>query len=168
MSKSITFAVIGAGHGGKAMAADLAIKGFKVRLFNRTHDHIETICARGGIELERPPGTLQFADLELATSDIGDALADADCIMVVVPATAHRSIAEMCAPHLHDGQMIILNPGRTGGALEFTEVISQCGCTSEVVIAEAQTLIIASRSIGPAQAKIFRVKNAVPVAALYN
>ena len=81
MSKSITFAVIGAGHGGKAMAADLAIKGFKVRLFNRTHDHIETICARGGIELERPPGTLQFADLELATSDIGDALADADCIV---------------------------------------------------------------------------------------
>jgi len=54
MSKSSTFAVIGAGHGGKAMAADLALKGFNVRLFNRTLDHIETICARGGIELERP------------------------------------------------------------------------------------------------------------------
>jgi len=72
----------------------------------------------------------------------------------------------MCASHLHDGQMVVLNPGRTGGDLEFTEVIRKCGCTSEVVIAEAQTLIFASRSTGPAQAKVFRMKNAVPVAAL--
>jgi len=32
----LKFAVIGAGHGGKAMAAYLAIKGFPVKLYNRT------------------------------------------------------------------------------------------------------------------------------------
>jgi opine dehydrogenase len=35
-----------------------------------------------------------------------------------------------------------------------------------VVIAEAQTFIYASRSVNPAQTKIFRIKNSIPVAAL--
>jgi opine dehydrogenase len=34
------YAVIGAGHGGKAMAAHLALMGFSVNLFNRTADHV--------------------------------------------------------------------------------------------------------------------------------
>ncbi|MDZ7837273.1 MAG: hypothetical protein U5N58_04575 [Actinomycetota bacterium] len=32
----LKFAVVGAGHGGKAIAAHLAIKGFDVNLYNRT------------------------------------------------------------------------------------------------------------------------------------
>jgi opine dehydrogenase len=37
---------------------------------------------------------------------------------------------------------------------------------AEVLIAEAQTFIFASRTIGPAQSRIFGIKNVVPVAAL--
>ena len=40
------YAVIGAGHGGKAMAADLAAKGFSVKLYNRTPEHITEIALR--------------------------------------------------------------------------------------------------------------------------
>jgi opine dehydrogenase len=40
------------------------------------------------------------------------------------------------------------------------------GCTADVTIAEAETFIYASRSDGPAQARIFRIKEAVPLAAL--
>jgi opine dehydrogenase len=86
--------------------------------------------------------------------------------MVVVPATGHSFMARKCAPYLRDGQIVVLNPGRTGGALEFTKVLSESGCTAKVIVAEAQTLVFASRSTGPAQARVFRVKNAVPVAAL--
>ncbi len=166
MTSHIRFAVLGAGHGGKAMAADLALKGFQVALYNRTLEHINGICALGGIDLESPQGPMGFGALALATASAKDAICGADCIMVVVPATGHRYLAEQCAPHLRDGQVIVLNPGRTGGALEFTKTLRDNGCTADVVIAETQTLIFASRSTGPAQAKIFRVKNAVPVAAL--
>ena len=34
--KDLKFAVLGAGHGGKALAAHLAIKGFSVNLYNRS------------------------------------------------------------------------------------------------------------------------------------
>ncbi len=40
--------VIGAGHGGKAMAADLAVHGYSVRLYNRTYQNIEVIAAAAG------------------------------------------------------------------------------------------------------------------------
>ncbi len=158
--------VIGAGHGGKAMAAYLAAQGWPVHLYNRTASHIEAIRRRGGIELEREDGSHQFGPLRLVTSDIAAALEGAAAVLVVLPSSAHHDIATLCAPHLRDGQVVMLNPGRTGGALEFRHTIMTAGCTADCIIAETSTFIFASRSNGPADAKIFRIKNAIPVSAM--
>ncbi len=166
MNNDTRFTVIGAGHGGKTMAADLAAKGFTVNLYNRTAEHINEIALRGEIELEYENGASRCCRLAVVTSDIAEALDGTDVIMVVVPASGHRDVARSCAPHLHDGQIVILNPGRTGGALEFRQIIKQAGCTADVIVAEAGTFVFASRSTGPAQARIFRRKNAVSLAAL--
>jgi len=166
MSNEIRYTVIGAGHGGKAMAADLAAKGFTVNLYNRTAERINEIALRGEIDLEYENGASRCCRLAVVTSDIAEALDNADVIMVVVPASGHRDIARSCAPHLRDGQIIILNPGRTGGALEFRQILNREGCTADVIVAEAGTFVFASRSTGPAQARIFRRKNAVSLAAL--
>lgn len=161
------YTVIGAGHGGKAMAAHLALLGFPVTLYNRTFDHIEVIKKRGGIELESSEvGIHGFGKLKRVTSDLAEALLEAEMIMVVVPSSAHADIAKAAAPHLRDGQYIVLHPGRTGGALEFDKVFHEAGSTADITIAEAETFIYASRSDGPAQARIFRIKEAVPLAAL--
>ena len=167
MSKETKYTVIGAGHGGKTMVAHLALMGFPVTLYNRTPENVSVIKARRGIELESYEGGPRgFGHLALVTSDMGEALEQAEVIMVVVPATAHADIARATAPHLRDGQIVVLNPGRTGGALEFVKVLKDSGCQADVTVAEAETLIYACRSDGPAQARIFRVKEAVPLAAL--
>lgn len=161
------YTVIGAGHGGKAMAAHLALKGFPVTLQNRTAEHIRVIQARGGIDLESEhEGPRGFGRLRLVTADMEAALKDADIIMVVVPSTAHASIAQAAAPYLRDGQIVVLNPGRTGGALEFYLALRRSGCKADVIVSETATLLYASRSDGPAQARVFRIKEAVPLAAL--
>jgi len=160
------FAVLGAGHGGKAMAADLAVRGFHVHLFNRTFERVEAIKARGGIELETEIGQYRFGAIEIVGSDMGEVLTEVNVVMVVIPATGHRDMATFCAPHLRDGQVVVLNPGRTCGAIEFRQVLREQGCRAQVIVAEAETLIYASRSMGPAEARIFRIKNTVPVAAL--
>lgn len=167
MRKNSRFTIIGAGHGGKAMAAHLALMGFDVTLYNRTFDHIAAIKARGGIDLESfEGGPRGFGRLINVTSDIEEATMAADVIMVVVPSSAHADIAQRMAPFLRDGHIIVLHPGRTCGAIEFRKVIRDSGCTADVIIAEAETFIYASRSDGPAQARIFRIKEAVPLAAL--
>ena len=161
------YAVIGAGHGGKAMAAHLALMGFSVNLFNRTADHVEVIKKRGGIELESPPGGPHgFGELALVTSNMCEAIKKVEVIMVVLPSSAHADVAKAMAPHLKSGQIVVLHPGRTCGALEFVKVIRDTGCKADVTVAEAETFIYASRSDGPVQARIFRIKEAVPLAAL--
>ncbi len=160
------FAVIGAGHGGTAMAAHLRLLGVDVSLYNRGVERISAIQNLGGIELICNDGPNGFAQIDVVTNDIQKAILGRDILMVVVPATGHRFIAEQLAPHVVDNQIIILNPGRTGGALEVLNVLRSNHCTANVVICEAQTLLYASRSINPAQTQIFRTKNSIPVAAI--
>ncbi|MGQ9599160.1 MAG: NAD/NADP octopine/nopaline dehydrogenase family protein [Anaerolineae bacterium] len=161
------YTVIGAGHGGKAMAAHLALMGYPVTLYNRTDANVDPIRKRHGIELESfEGGPHGFGRLALVTSDMAEALAEAEIVMMVVPSSAHADIARLAAPHLRDGQIVVLHPGRTLGAIEFRHVLERQGCRAEVTIAEAETLIYASRSDGPAQVRIFSIKEAIPLAAL--
>lgn len=112
MSKQTPYTVIGAGHGGKAMAAHLALMGFPVTLYNRTPENVADIKNRGGIELRSYEGGPRgFGELALVTSDMGKALKQADVIMVVVPSAAHRDIARKAARHLRDGQVVDPPPG---------------------------------------------------------
>jgi opine dehydrogenase len=107
-----------------------------------------------------------FGPVTLASSDPTEVIQGADVIMVVVPATAHRFMAEQCAPHLKDGQTVVLNPGRTFGALSFAQALRHFGCQADVTIAETQTFLYASRVTGPGQARIFRIKNSIPLATV--
>ena len=160
---------MGAGHGGTAMAAHLAIMGFETSLWNRTAERIEAIQQRGAIELLAPEdGRISggIGELRAVSANTAEVIADADLVMVVIPATGHEDVARAIAPCVRENQIVVLNPGRTGGALSFRKALREAGCKSEPLIAETQTFIYASRVVGPAQARIFAVKNSVPVAAL--
>lgn len=162
--KDQKFCVLGAGHGGLAMAGHLAIKGFSVNLYNRKRTRVKPITQRKGIKIE---GEVKgFGKIELASTNIQECIRGVDVLMVVVPAYAHPFIAETCAPYLKENQVVILNPGRTGGALEFYNVLKQKKLKRFPFIAEAQTFLYASRALGPAHAKIFSIKNSVPLATL--
>jgi opine dehydrogenase len=167
MTKIQRYTVFGAGHGGRAMAAHLALMGFEVALYNRTPDHIQGIKARKGIDLEGgESGPRGFAKLALVTSEMKAAVRHAEVLMVVVPSSAHVDVAKKMAPYLKDGQIILLHPGRTCGAIEFDKTLRDARCRAKVTVAEAETFIYASRADGPAQSRIFRIKEAVPLAAL--
>lgn len=158
------FCVLGAGHGGLAMAGHLAIMGFEVRLYNRSPERLEPIQLQGGIEVRGEVNG--FGKIKIATTDIQSAIEGADVLMVVTPAYAHEFMAQVCAQYLSDGQIIVLNPGRTGGALEFDRILREKGVEAYVFLAETQTLIYASRVTEPGQVTIFRIKNSVPLATL--
>lgn len=158
------FCVLGAGPGGMAMAGHLALMGRKVNLFTRNDDRLAPVRARGGIDVTGEVHGL--AKLDVVTNDVRKAIEHAEVLMVVVPATAHRNIAQIIAPHIRDGQIILLNPGRTGGALEFAQVLQTINSGVRPYLAEAQTLLYASRLTNPGQVHIYGIKNSVPLAAL--
>lgn len=164
LGKKAVWCVAGAGNGGLAMAGHLGLLGFRVHLYNRTDEHLNAVRWYGGVDIE---GAVEgFGPIALATSSIQEALQGVDVVMIVTPSTAHYSFAAKMAPFLQDGQIIVLNPGRTGGALEFRQVLKSEKCPVRPVIVEAQTFIYASRMLTRHRAHIFRVKNGVPVSAL--
>ena len=157
-------AILGAGNGAHAFAAELGMKGRDVRLFTMFAAEIEEIWKRGGVEAE---GVVQgFGRVSLATTDISRAVKGAEMILVVVPASAHRAMAEAVAAHLEDGQVVGIHPGRTGGALEFAGVLKKAGVKAKVKVAEAQTLLYTCRISGPARVAVKGVKREVRLAAL--
>ena len=82
MAGKINFTVIGAGHGGKSMAAHLALMGFPTTLYNRTPEHIAAIKELKAIDLETYEGGPRgIGKLELVTSNIQEALEKAQMIM---------------------------------------------------------------------------------------
>jgi len=156
--------VLGAGHGGLAMAGHIGLMGYQVNLYNRSRKKLRPVNIRKGIKIE---GEIQgVGKIHLASNRIEECIEGVDVLMVAVPALGHRFIAETCSPYLKENQIVVLNPGRTGGALEFYHVLKEQGLKQLPFIAEAQTFLYASRALGPAHAKIFSIKNAVPLATL--
>lgn len=161
---SQSFAILGAGNGGQAFAGVLAAKGFDVTLWNRTYSVVKKIKKKGGIELT---GAMEgfFENIKVAKK-LGKAIKGANVIMVVTPANAHVNLAEKCARYLENRQTIVLNPGRTGGALEFQNILQQHGVDHRVTVAEAQTLIYVSRALEPGLVELRQIKKKCPVAAM--
>jgi opine dehydrogenase len=162
--RDAAYCVIGAGHGGLAMAGHLGILGYPVHLYNRTEENLHGVRWHGGIKVEG--AVTGFGPVRLATANMQEALSGADVVMVVTPSTAHREIASAMAPFLAEGQLIVLNPGRTGGALEVRRVFHEAGMMAPVVLAETQTFLYASRAVSRWEAHVFRIKNSVPLATL--
>ena len=159
-------AVIGAGCGGHAIAGFLASRNNKVNLYNRSLERVLFLLDQKTIELQ---GEIQSKGvLNHVTTDIAEAIADTKLIMVVTTATGHYDIAKALTPHLIEGQTIVLNPGRTFGSLEFMNTLLAEGLETDISIAEANTLIYATRTIEPGLSNIKGIKTSVSVSVLPN
>jgi opine dehydrogenase len=166
LNRQGSIAVLGAGHGGLALAGYLALHGQRVALWNRSPGRIQPVSAQGGIHLSLPGSEPLFVPIAVATCYMGDALAEARLVLVAVPASGHADVARQCALYLGDGHTVLLLPGRTGGALEFRRVLRQAGCRARVLLGESSTFPFASRCVGPASAVICAIKAEVLAAAL--
>lgn len=126
--------IIGAGMGGKGLAAQLGIDGFRLRIHDIDDAQVAGIRASGGLHLEGRDQT--FAPIELATTDLVEAVKGARVILVSTYGTAHADVARQLAPLLVDDQTIVLIQGHFAGALLFRAELKRCGCRANVDVAE--------------------------------
>ena len=156
--------VIGGGAQGLTMAAHLSLSGCKVNLWNRTAEHISKIIKTNTISCH---GILtEKAKINKASDNIREVLSKN--IMVTTPAFAHKDIAKLLAPFVDDSFFIVLNPGRTFGALEFKKVLMDYGCKKLPAIAETQTIIYTCRRDDKGDVILYALKNDVQIATISN
>lgn len=142
------WAVIGAGNGGKTSAADLAIQGRRVRLFEFPEFSANLDAVREDRLLRARGAVSGEATLDLVTTELGEAVGGADWIMVATQALTHERAAAELAPLVRPDQPIVLNPGSTGGALRFARVFREAGMAAMPVLVEFGTLAYGCRAGG--------------------
>ena len=158
------WAVIGAGNGGQAAAAHLALKGYDVAVYDIYKQTVDEINSLGGITLH---GAIEgFGKILFADTDIGRVMEDAHVIMIVLPAMYITSIAEKCAFHLVDGQIVLLHPGSTFGPIAFSLAASNAGCKADYLLGGTSTLLYACRIINNGFVNILGVKEKISGASL--
>ncbi|MCF8061115.1 MAG: NAD/NADP octopine/nopaline dehydrogenase family protein [Deltaproteobacteria bacterium] len=145
-----TVAIIGAGNGGHAAAAELALMGYTVRMHDVDPDVVAGIASRGGVEVS---GVMSgFGPVAFAGTDLAQVVEGAEYIMVITARFAHARIAEALAPLLREDAALLLNPGSSCGALEFAKVLREKGCRTSV--STTATLPYAARVEEPGRVRV--------------
>lgn len=143
--------VMGGGNGGFAVSADLTISGFEVTLYEdpKFAASVEEIRKDHTIHLDDTycPEHSGTAILANVTTDLAEALADADIILPVSPAYAQETVARSLIPHIRDGMVICLTPGSCGGGLVYAKIFHEAGVIDKVKICEMSTLPFATRKV---------------------
>ena len=158
--------VLGAGNGGCAIAADLVRRGIPCTLFDLpSFDAVlAPIRGAGVLRLSGVLGDVTVAAPRV-TTEIREATDDADVLLIAVPAFAQVTFAEVCAPFLNEGQLVVLTPGSTGGALAAAEALRRAGASEGVTVAETLSLPFACRKIDPTHVHVSGLKHDLPIAA---
>ncbi len=158
-------AVLGAGAGGAATAAELCQKGHDVAFWGRGQDTIAPFQQCGGIAYEGVLGT-GVAHPALMTTDLGLALRSAEAAIVALPTFSHAPVARaVAACAWSKDRPILLNPGHTGGALEFAQAYRSSGAAVPAVV-EFSTLTYVARKYRPDCVTITGRAKSVRAAAL--
>ena len=92
-------AILGAGNGGCAAAADLTLRGFQVRLFSRSESTTVKLAKLGEIELVEG-GVSKKAAPFFVSPHLPPVVQGVDLIVVTTPAVGHEYLARGIANYL--------------------------------------------------------------------
>jgi opine dehydrogenase len=148
-------AVLGAGNGGLASAFDFAQHGHEVALYAPPEFGASVIAVdkAGGIASS---GDLEgFVAVRYAGSDVAEALAGAELVLLVGPAYSTEPLATLAAPHLPDGAAVLICPGSCAGAIAFKRAVGLDLDGLRYTVGETSTLPYAVRITEPGVINVF-------------
>ncbi|MCW5824856.1 MAG: NAD/NADP octopine/nopaline dehydrogenase family protein [Cyanobacteria bacterium TGS_CYA1] len=117
--------IVGSGNSGLALSSYLAQQGYPVHLLARSFDKIASLKDNMAVKsIGKVEGRF---DLAAVTTSPIESVAKSRTIFIATVTTVYAEIARMLAPHLQDGQEIVLFSSKFAGSVEFSKVLAQCG-----------------------------------------
>ena len=160
------FTIIGCGNSGLIHAAKLYEKGYEVALLKTSNQNgrfFDIIKEEGSYHVkdDTVQGNGKEFDVHpaLITRDVKSAVRFADVIMVMTTTLQHDFVAQLIAPFVKDGQIIVLVPGYMG-SLIFKKYIKK-----KVVYSEWETTAYNGRIMDSSYVRItfYNPRNAISV-----
>jgi len=164
MGKKLNFAVLGSGHGGRAVCGQIAEKGYPVVMYEPLEETADYLKIKAAKEMFLDGDITAGGKLSGATMDIEEALKGTDVILIVVPSFAHKPIFNKMVSHLKDGQHVIIIPGNYGG-LRLKKMMSDRGIKKEITISETVSLPYACRIAAYNTVMIYKKKSRLKIAS---
>ncbi len=144
--------ILGAGHAGTTVAADLSLRGFKVTLIKTSHamhdKHFNHLFENDGAVNLIENGTSKFTKIKRVTWDLSR-LGDSKIIMIYIQSNYHEELIKRVSPYLRDGQILLINPGY----LSTAYVLKHCP-SLDLSVVEAQSSFIDCRIREPGTVKV--------------
>ena len=164
MESNLNFAVLGSGHGGRAVCGQIAEKGNPVVMYEPLEETEDYLKIKAEKEMFLDGDFRAGGKLSGATMDIEEAVKDTDVILVIVPSFAHKPIFEKLVPNLKDGQHVIIVPGNYGG-LRLKKMMADLGVKKEITISETVSLPYACRIFAYNTVRIYKKKSCLKIAS---
>ena len=127
-----SIAILGGGNGAHTMAADFALRGWKVRMWEdeRFIGNLQQVVQTKKIRIT---GVIQgVAELEMVSSDLAAVVEGCRFVCIVTPSFAHDSIAEKLKGLVTKDQVIVIYPGAFS-SLMFKKLLGEeCPVLCEV------------------------------------
>jgi opine dehydrogenase len=158
----LKIAVLGGGNGSFAAAGDFALQGHDVRLWRRDAAEVAEHRAAGSRIILKDSNGRHNVQLASVTTDMAEAVRDAELVLCPVPAFAQPDIASRVAPLLGDGQVVFLPPA-TFGSMIFAKAAHDAGNRTRLSFAETGTLPWLARKHGPFEVAITIRAKRLPV-----
>lgn len=160
--------VCGSGSGGLALAADLAMSGCRVNLYEipAFRANLEPIRAAGGIYISGLPfyGKTGLARLNVVTNDPEEALVGSELVFINVPAMAVGPFLEKLTDHFKPGQVVVVTTGYWA-SFRFRDLLKSSGAFDKYIFAEMALMPYLSGKTGPANVEIGNWKRALYLSA---
>lgn len=157
----MTYAVIGGGNTGQAIASYLALNEEKVKLYTRDAVRAAQI-SRDGLDVT---GIYSgFVQLEASTS-MEQVLSEAEIIIVSTTADGHKPVIKKIQPFLQRNQTIVFIPGYWG-AVESKQLLGDDIETKNITIAETNAQPFISNADNEGGVVIRKIKSNVLVSTL--
>lgn len=163
-------AVLGAGHGGLAMSADLKLMGHEVKL-SAVENHslnLKFLKTIGNITVEGVTclgkGTVT-TDTDYVCDDVKSAIEFAEIIFVNVPAFAQDYYNECICKYGKNGQLVVYPCGGFS-ALNFYNYLKTNGREKDFIVGETSSFIYTTKITAPAKVLIKSIKDRVMFSAI--
>lgn len=157
--------ILGGGNGAFAAAAHLRREQHEIRIFSPFENELIPIIEKGGIALKGCLGEHLVKGIQVC-KHLPETVKNADIIMIIVPAIYHARYTELLVSLLEEGQILFLNPGHTGGALEVNQILKKHNLKFKISLIETNTLTYITRKTGYNEVTIFNVNNNAIFSAL--
>lgn len=156
--------VVGAGHGGTTIAADLKVKGHNVKLLKTSrglhNEHFDYLLNNAGKITIQEGDTSTHVQLDEVTTDVASAIIDAELIIMYVQTNYHEQVIKRILPYMNDDQIVLLEPGYLS-----TAYFLKHGKGRSFTIVEAQSSPIDCRIIEPGKVKVLyrNIRNPIAI-----